>query len=195
MTKKLGLGISYQDVKNLYATWALQDKKSGCCPREIASGYPATAVMDNNDFKDDTLTGADTSHRINVMFVQREELQTLCHSERPVLATHNDLKVVADESNKVRPYRTIRKGVPPIRKEFDTSPSTKVSIRKEEMMHTFARIGHKISIALTLLKRKLDHLVDFNQLFKIHLEEVRRTTCSHCLRHSINLWCKRSCCV
>eukprot|EP00112_Aurelia_sp_Birch-Aquarium-sp1_P018096 Seg4270.2 transcript_id=Seg4270.2/GoldUCD/mRNA.D3Y31 product="hypothetical protein" protein_id=Seg4270.2/GoldUCD/D3Y31 len=145
LTKKLGLGISYQDVKNLYATWALQDIRLGCCPREIASGYPATAVMDNDDFKDDTLTGADTSHRTNVMFVQREELQTSCHSDRPVLATHNDLRAVADDLNKVRPYKTIRKGVSPIRNEFDTSPSTTVSIRKEEMMHTCARIDHNFN--------------------------------------------------
>ncbi len=56
LTQKLGLGIGYQDVKNLHATWALQDIKSGSCPREIASRYPSTAVMDNDDFKVDTLT-------------------------------------------------------------------------------------------------------------------------------------------
>ena len=27
------------------------------CPRELAVGIPGTAVMDNDDFKEDTLTG------------------------------------------------------------------------------------------------------------------------------------------
>ncbi len=78
------------------------------------------------------------------MFVQHEELQTLCHNDRPVLATHHDLRVVVDDLNKVRPYKTIKKGVSLIRKEFDTSLSTTISIRTEEMMHTLARIDSNL---------------------------------------------------
>ena len=96
--------------------------------------------MDNDDFKDDTLTRADILHRTNVMFVQCAELQPSCHTDRPVLATQNDLKVVADDDlNKIRPYKTVIKGASPIRKDFDTSLSTTFSIRKEEMLHTLAR--------------------------------------------------------
>ena len=40
--------------------------KSGVCTREFAENYPATAIMDNDDFKDDTLTAANTSHRTSL---------------------------------------------------------------------------------------------------------------------------------
>ena len=60
--KKLDLGISYQDVKNLLSSWTIYDLRSIPFPKEIANYYPGTAVMDNDDFKDDTLTGGDTSH-------------------------------------------------------------------------------------------------------------------------------------
>ena len=36
---------------------------------ELTDGFPGTAILDNDDFQDDTLTGADTSHCTNVMFV------------------------------------------------------------------------------------------------------------------------------
>ena len=68
--KKIEIEISY-NVGNLYATWAKQDVQSGSCPFEIAYDLPGTVVMDNDDFKDDTLTGANTSHRTNVMFVSK----------------------------------------------------------------------------------------------------------------------------
>ena len=141
LMKKFGIGISYQDVKDLYATWTNHEIKHGCCPKELASNYLATAIMDNDDFKDDTLTGADTSHRTNVMFVQKEELkETNNHSNRPVLTKHHQLKSIAEELNKIIPYKTIVKGVPLVRQEFDITPSNTMSIRLEEMIHTVTRI-------------------------------------------------------
>ena len=56
--KKIEIGISYEYVTNLYATWAKQDVESGSCPFEIAYDLPGTVAMDNNDFKDGTLMGA-----------------------------------------------------------------------------------------------------------------------------------------
>ena len=44
------------------------------CPDELIEGYPATGILANDDFQDDTLTGAETSHRTNVMFVQPDNL-------------------------------------------------------------------------------------------------------------------------
>ena len=122
------------------------------------------------------------------MFVQCEKPS--CHTERPVLATHNDLKVVADDLNKIRPYKTFIKGVSPIRKEFDTSPPTTFSIRKEEMLHTLARVGRNFN-NIDVLSRKLDHLVDSNQFFKLQFQKVRRITSSRFLWHPINLLCMR----
>jgi len=75
MNKKFGFGISYQDIKNLLATWAKDELENDYCPSEIVNDYPAVIIMDNDDFKTDTLTGAsETNHRTNVMFVQNENL-------------------------------------------------------------------------------------------------------------------------
>ena len=75
--RKLGLGISYQDVKNLYATWTYNDIKSSCCPIEIAKYFPGTAIMDNDDFQDDTLTGAETSHCTTGMYSKQRHLKSI----------------------------------------------------------------------------------------------------------------------
>ena len=58
LSRKFGFGISYQDVKNLLASRARDEAENNCCPSEIADVYPAVVVMDNDDFKMDTLTGA-----------------------------------------------------------------------------------------------------------------------------------------
>ena len=70
------IGISYQDVKNLYASWTNAELTGNKCAPELAENYPAIAIMDNDDFKDDTLTGPDTSHRTNVIFVQPSNIHT-----------------------------------------------------------------------------------------------------------------------
>ena len=74
---KEGLGISYNDVLLIRDFWVVNDiKHSSDCPYELASDIPAIAVVDNADFKSDTLTGAGQSHRTNVMFVQPESSNT-----------------------------------------------------------------------------------------------------------------------
>ena len=57
-SRKFGFGISHQDVKNLVASWARDETENNCPPLEIAEEYPAVVVMDNDDFKTNTLTGA-----------------------------------------------------------------------------------------------------------------------------------------
>ena len=48
--------------------------EKSCAPPDITKDYPATVIMDNDDFVSDTLTGTSLSdHRTNVMFVQRED--------------------------------------------------------------------------------------------------------------------------
>ena len=43
------------------------------CLNKLADGKPTIAIVDNDDFKMDTLTGAGTNaHRKNVMYVQPE---------------------------------------------------------------------------------------------------------------------------
>ena len=46
---------------------------SATCPSEIADGKPAVVIVDNDDFKVDTLIGtAKEAHQTNVMYVQPE---------------------------------------------------------------------------------------------------------------------------
>ena len=96
--KKIEIGISYKE--NIYATWAKQDVVSGSCPFEIAYALPGTAVMDNDDFKDDTFMGANTSHGTNVMFVQPEnQARVDLENRRPVLVNQKDLKILSDRQS------------------------------------------------------------------------------------------------
>jgi hypothetical protein len=74
---KSGVCISYADTLLLYDHWALMDvEASATCPQEIADGKPAIVIIDNDDFKIDTMTGNATgAHRTNVMFVQPESYE------------------------------------------------------------------------------------------------------------------------
>lgn len=74
---KSGVCISYSDALLLYDHWALKDVEvSGTCPPEIADSKPAVVIVDNDDFKLDTMTGsAAGAHRTNVMFVQPESYE------------------------------------------------------------------------------------------------------------------------
>ena len=44
------------------------------CPQQLVEGFPGVAIMDNDDFKYDTLTGANTYHITNVMFLDPEDI-------------------------------------------------------------------------------------------------------------------------
>ena len=142
--KKIEKAIGYKGVTNLYATWAKQDVESGSCPFEIAYDLPGTAVMDNDDFKDYTLTGANTAHHTNVMFVQPEnQARADLENHRLVLVNQKDLKILSDQQNKVRPYKTIKKGVPPLRKNFNIASNPTKPMQVEQMMHFILRPGNE----------------------------------------------------
>ena len=74
---RCGICISYNDLLLLYAIWALRDAEtSKTCPRGIAYGKPPIVIVDNGDFKIDTLTGnASGAHRTNVLYVQPESYE------------------------------------------------------------------------------------------------------------------------
>ena len=77
---KLGIGIPYEKLLFLRDTWALHDMQSADdCPRDIAEGKPGIGILDNDDFREDTLTGKGTSHRTNYMLIQKEvSIGTYC---------------------------------------------------------------------------------------------------------------------
>ena len=67
----LGIGIKYRSLLRFHESWVLDELEKGrVCPEEIAYKKPGTVIIDNDDFKDDDLTGGTTSHRTNMMFVQ-----------------------------------------------------------------------------------------------------------------------------
>lgn len=73
--RSFSLGISYEDLLILHDTWAKYDtEQNKSCPKEFAVGMPGTEVMDNDDVKDDTLIGKNTSHRTNVLLVNQKIL-------------------------------------------------------------------------------------------------------------------------
>lgn len=78
--KKLGIGISYNDVIDQISAWAFHESQKSIltdnnnqifnCPKEIAFSLPSTVIMDNDDFRESGLTGGETSHYTNVIMAQ-----------------------------------------------------------------------------------------------------------------------------
>ena len=149
---KDGLGISYNDVLMLRDFWVVNDLKHSLnCPFELAEGKPTIAVVDNDDFKTDTLTGAGQPHRTNVMFVQPESFDN--HSsestkDRPVpsatLAStlSASLKELGSQMQQITPYKTVKRGEPPVRKEPDRNEdntSDTCAQRTRSVIHALAR--------------------------------------------------------
>ena len=143
LCKKFGFGISYQDIKHLLPSWAKAEAENGSCPSEIANKYPAVVVMDNDDFKKDTLTGAsETHHQTNVMLVQNEDLieRSVPDATAPTLINPKGLKDLVKELNKVNPYKTASNGHLAIRERFSIESTDTTHIRVEQMIHSSTRI-------------------------------------------------------
>ena len=72
-----GFDISYADILHLRDWWVLCDlENASICPPEPGTGKPGIQIVDNNDFRNYTLTGAGTSHRTNIMYIQHSDLVT-----------------------------------------------------------------------------------------------------------------------
>ncbi len=148
---KLGIGISYTNVLLLRDVWTMHDlERCSVCPDEVAEGEPSISIIDNDDFRNDTLTGGGTAHRCNWMFLQRLE-RLVQENERSIHSEHvriKDAKAVsqiltekASEMQAVTPYRTIQRGEPPIRSQSDaTLSSSTESQRKRSIIHALARM-------------------------------------------------------
>ena len=183
---KDGLGISYNDVLMLRDLWVVNDlKRSSDCPFELAEGKPAIAIVDNDDFKSDTLTGAGQSHRTNVMYVQPQsfdsELSSMNQGERPVadakLASSLSvtLKELGDEMQKLTPYKTVKRGEPPVRKQpvFQSKPLKTFAQRTRGVIHALAKMIKPDHIQ----KHRLYlGLLGFRQTYHNQMTEVVRYT-------------------
>ncbi|KAI4816806.1 hypothetical protein KUCAC02_009112 [Chaenocephalus aceratus] len=146
---KLGMGISYPNVLLLRDVWTMHDlERCSVCPAEIAEGEPSISIIDNDDFRNDTLTGGGTSHRCNWMFLQREERLVHKHEantqdEQPRIKHAKTVSDVltekASEMQTVMPYRTVKRGEPPIRPKPTTVSSSTEPQRQRSIIHALAR--------------------------------------------------------
>ena len=82
---------SYPNLLYLRDLWAFSGIQCSVnCPFELADNEPTACIVDNDNFKMDTLTGkAPVANRINVMYVQSETL------EKPLNANENDVNLQA----------------------------------------------------------------------------------------------------
>ena len=72
MLRRYGICISYNDLLLLNTIWALRDAEtSKTCPRSVALWERQIVILNNNDFKINSLTGNATgAHRTNIIYVQ-----------------------------------------------------------------------------------------------------------------------------
>lgn len=148
---KLGCGVSYNDVLELYNAWAKHEIDNDFDSlRELSNGKPGVAITDNDDFRDDTLTGAGTSHRTNLMWVQSEKNLSLLPAEtdtenvaidRP---QKGELESYAMNLHKVNPYKTSISGRPEIRPAIDISLPTTTDQRVRSTIHALARLDPEL---------------------------------------------------
>ena len=84
----------------------------GICPPQLLNGFLGTATIDNDDFREDILTGGGTSHRTNMMFVQSEKLESehLPSTEKLNIPTKEQKKDMTLPQITTEPYTTKRRG-------------------------------------------------------------------------------------
>ena len=74
---KQGFGVSYDNILYLRDWWALCDLEIvSICPPELVYDNPGIQIVDNDDFRNDILTGGGTSHLTNVMYIQHTYVVT-----------------------------------------------------------------------------------------------------------------------
>ena len=145
---KSGVCISYEDTLLLNDHWALMDvKASETCPQEIADAKPAIVIVDNDDFKVDTLTGDATgAHRTNVMFVQPQSYEkTPAVEDTPAKLVKKEisaqLKQKCTELTQVKQYKwpSGNKREPPVRSNVDPPINGTSPQRARSVIHALSR--------------------------------------------------------
>jgi hypothetical protein len=124
----------------------LDVKSSGTCPQEIADGKPAVVIVDNDDFKVDTMTGNATgAHRPNVMFVQPQDYEKKPSEELPAKLSKKDisaeLKQKCADLTEVQQYRcpSGSKSEPQARKMMDAPINGLTFQRVRSVIHALSR--------------------------------------------------------
>lgn len=141
---KFFLGINYKDVVSLNDAWAkFVIETNRTCPEELAISMPGTAVMDNDDFKHGTLTGANTLHRTNVMFVQPQDLTNNMVDSHPPLSitSAKSMTDLCTAEHTACPYITDERGAPSIRPDVSIDAPYNTEIHcKRNVIHVLTRL-------------------------------------------------------
>lgn len=146
---KSGVCISYSDTLFLYDHWALMDvEASATCPQEIADDKPAIVIVDNDDFKIDTMTGnASVAHRTNVMFVQPEiytKPGKVSADHRTTKETADQLKQKCAELTRVQQYKcpTGSTSEPPARPKVQPPVNGSAQQQARSVIHALSRANN-----------------------------------------------------
>ena len=140
--------ISYADTLLLYDHWALMDvETSETCPQEIADDKPSVVIIDNDDFKIDTLTGnASGAHRTNVMYVQPIDYEKKQDEDPPTRLTKKKdisakLRETCESLTKVHQYRCPlgSQSEPPARPRVDLPVNGTASQCARTVIHALSR--------------------------------------------------------
>ena len=111
----LDIGIPYHNVLFLHECGALDEfERQPVCPAEIAEGKAGTVIIEDDDFKDDDLTGGTTLHRTNMMFVQPKKWIRNVFEEphKAVVNVREKLKQIVTVENQILSYQSAVRGEP-----------------------------------------------------------------------------------
>ena len=120
-------------------------------PFELAGGEPAIAIVDNDNFKMDTLTGTGPqANRTNLMYVQLESLnKELTPNDIPdkrASKLSTSLKELDKTMKAVIPYKTTKRAKPPIRDRLtDEEQITTLQQRTRSVIHVLARADEELN--------------------------------------------------
>ena len=130
----IGISILYHNVLHLYECWALDDfEMQPVCPAEIAEGKAGTVIIDNDDFKDDDLTGGTTSHRTNMMFVQPKNWIRKVFEElyKAVVNVREKVKQIVTVENQILSCQSAVRGEPQSFESINLSRCTTDLMKKK----------------------------------------------------------------
>ena len=141
---KCGVCIGYSLVLLLRDAWALHDLQLCAeCRNEIAENTPGVIIVDNDD---DTLTGGDTSHRTNVMYVQPLTLQHYGSGDGERIkkgkVLSSKLKEIAEGMTSHERYITRKQGEPVVCDRVQLKLRSTEIQRKRFLIHALVRANN-----------------------------------------------------
>ena len=116
------------------------------CPNEIAENTPGVIIVDNDDFRNDTLIGGDTSHRTNVMYVQPLTLEDYGSGDGERInkgkVLSSKLKEITEGMTSHERYITRKRGEPVVCDRVQLKLRSTEIQRKRFLIHALVRANN-----------------------------------------------------